>query len=148
MHNLSMKAIAAGDKAGYTGCNKLANEAFGRYFFAQFGEGAAALLPIPFALGWMQGRFEEVRFALPLELPGIGDSVGYLLIFVLMYILTRILLRRVVLRLPFVNRIHETIRLSEPSEKMLGFSEAIPDAESSSQPVPSFAGALSPPRTP
>ncbi|MFP4032092.1 MAG: hypothetical protein ACLFRG_11820 [Desulfococcaceae bacterium] len=95
MHNLSVRAILAKDKESYRACNREANEAFGRYFFSQFAMGAGAFWPIPFALGWMAVRFEGIPFALPFRMPGIGDSVGYVGIFALLYLLNRMIWRRV-----------------------------------------------------
>jgi hypothetical protein len=125
MHNLSVKAIAVKDKENYKNCNKLANEAFGRYFFAQFGEGAAALLPVPFALAWMQLRFQEVSFPLPFKIPGIGETAGYPFIFIFLYILCRIFFRRIRSKLPFTNRMIQKILANDTSEKMLSFSDLI-----------------------
>ena len=125
MHNLSVKAIAVKDKINYKNCNKLANEAFGRYFFAQFGEGAAALLPVPFALAWMQLRFQEVSFSLPFHIPGIGETASYPFIFIFLYILCRILFRKIRNKLPFADRMIRKILANEPSEKMMRFSDLI-----------------------
>jgi len=140
MHNLSMQAIAAGDKASYTGCNKLANEAFGRYFFSQFGEGAAMLLPIVLALAWMQSRFQDVSFPLPFYVPGIGESVGFLFIFIFIYILSRIVVRHIQQRLPFVEKLNRAIRSSESTETMIGFPE-LPGKNIDSQPAHTFVPA-------
>ncbi len=91
MHNLSIKAILAKDKPSYTACNKIANEAFGRYFFAMFGVSAASLWPAPFALGWLATRFQQIELELLFTLPLIGQTAGFATVFVPMYILTRIL---------------------------------------------------------
>ena len=125
MHNLSVKAITVKDKINYNNCNKLANEAFGRYFFAQFGEGASALLPVPFALAWMQLRFQEVSFPLPFTIPGIGETASYPFIFIFLYILCRILFRKIRNKLPFANRMIQKILANDTSEKMLSFSDLI-----------------------
>jgi hypothetical protein len=125
MHNLSVKAIAVKDKENYKNCNKLANEAFGRYFFAQFGAGASALLPVPFALAWMQLRFQEVSFSLPFNIPGIGETVSYPFIFIFLYVLCRILFRNIRNKLPFTKRMIQKILANDTSEKMLRFSDLI-----------------------
>ena len=125
MHNLSVKAIAVKDKENYKNCNKLANEAFGRYFFAQFGAGASALLPVPFALAWMQLRFQEVSFSLPFHIPGIGETVGSPFIFIFMYILCRIFFRKFRSKLPFTSGMIRKILATDTSEKMLRFSDLI-----------------------
>ena len=41
LHNLSVKAIIHKDKESYKACNKMANEAWGKYFFATMSQGAA-----------------------------------------------------------------------------------------------------------
>jgi hypothetical protein len=125
MHNLSVKAIAFKDKANYKNCNKLANEAFGRYFFAQFGAGATALLPVPFALAWMQLRFQEVSFSLPFKIPGLGETASYPLIFIFLYILCRFLFRIFRDKLPFTKRMIQIILANDTSEKMLNFSDLL-----------------------
>ena len=90
-HTQSMNALKAGDKESYKAINKLANEAYGKTFFLQVAMAAASLWPIPLALGWLQLRFSDVRFPLPLDLPFIGNSVGYAFVFIPLYILVRIL---------------------------------------------------------
>ncbi len=97
-HTQSMNALKAGDKEAYKAINKLANEAYGKTFFLQIAMAAATLWPIPLALGWLQLRFSEVRFPLPLNIPMVGDRVGYAFIFIPMYILTRILTAKVMKR--------------------------------------------------
>ncbi len=106
MHNLSMEALELGDKAGYTACNKQANDAFGRSFFYQIALGAGMLWPIPLALDWMGKRFSGVPFELPFPLPFAGNRVGYAFPFLLFYILMRILFKQVRWRLPFFRGIH------------------------------------------
>lgn len=120
MHNLSMKAIAVKDKQSYTSCNKMANEAFGRYFFAQTGLGAAALLPVPFALGWLQERFQDVLFPIPFSLPKIGSNVTPVFVFILLYLLTRILTGPI--RKRMLQR-KGTVSRSGQEEQMLGLSD-------------------------
>ncbi len=90
-HTQSMNALKAGDKESYKAINKLANEAYGKTFFLQIAMATASLWPIPLAMGWLQMRFSEVRFPLPLDLPFVGNSVGYAFIFIPLYILVRIL---------------------------------------------------------
>ena len=80
--DLSMEALKAGDRPAYEAANKLANEAFGKSFFMQVALSATFVWPIFFALGWMQYRFLEVAFPLPF----IGFSLGYIGVFVILYI--------------------------------------------------------------
>jgi hypothetical protein len=119
MHNLSLKAILFKDKASYTACNKEANEAFGRYFFAQLAAGAATLWPVPFALAWMETRFSEVTFPLPYPLSLITPAVGLLAIFLLWYVLLRMLLKHLSSEFHTVRT--ETAR--EPRERMMTLAD-------------------------
>ena len=80
MHNLSLYALVNKDKTSYSICNKEANDAFGKIFFSNIALGSSALWPVPFALAWMQYRFGQV-FDLPVKLPGLGNSVGFLFTF-------------------------------------------------------------------
>lgn len=124
MHNLSLKALAVKDKAAYKACNKEANDAFGKYFFAQIGLSISSLWPVPFALGWMQTRFASVDFELPLHIPGIGDSVGYTFTFIPVYILVYILFGKIKHRLPLFKKMAQTIQNDmSMSEKMLSFAD-------------------------
>jgi hypothetical protein len=92
--DLSMQAYGAGDQVSYKALNKAANDAWGRYFFTMAAYSAGMLWPIPFALGWMQTRFQGVEFelAFPLNLV-FGDFVGYPFVFFPMYILARIVFK-------------------------------------------------------
>ena len=95
-HTQSMNALKAGDKASYKAINNLANEAYGKTFFLQVAMAAASLWPIPLALGWLQLRFSDVRFPLPLQIPIVSDGVGYAFVFIPLYILVRILTAKAV----------------------------------------------------
>jgi hypothetical protein len=95
-HTQSMNALKAGDKESYKAINKLANEAYGKTFFLQVAMAAASLWPVPLALGWLQLRFSEVRFPLPLDIPLMRNGVGYAFVFIPLYILVRILVAKVV----------------------------------------------------
>ncbi|MEW5725110.1 MAG: hypothetical protein AB1896_18500 [Thermodesulfobacteriota bacterium] len=97
LNNLSLAALEAGDRESYRAANHLANEAFGRMFFLQAALSLASLWPLPFALAWMQYRFFEVEFPLPLT----GFSLGYTGPFLLLYILLRIGFGGIKSRLPF-----------------------------------------------
>jgi hypothetical protein len=119
MHNLSLKAILSRDKASYTACNKEANEAFGRYFFAQLAAGAATLWPVPFALAWMETRFSEVTFPLSYPLSLITPAVGYFAVFLVAYVLLRILLKHL---FPGSHLIR-TDTAREPRESMMTLAD-------------------------
>jgi len=119
MHNLSLQAILSRDKVSYTACNKEANEAFGRYFFAQLAAGAATLWPVPFALAWMETRFSGVTFPLAYPLSLIAPTVGYPAIFLLWYALHRMLFKH--LSLDFRALRTEPVR--EPRERMMTLAD-------------------------
>ena len=87
MHNLSIFALLAKDKAAYKACNKEANDAFGRYFFAQLALSISSLWPAAFALAWMNTRFSDVDFVLPFIDATVGYTFSFLPLFILMYIL-------------------------------------------------------------
>jgi hypothetical protein len=99
---LSMQAYAAEDRVSYKALNKAANDAWGRYFFTMTAYSGGILWPVPFALGWMQTRFQGVEFTLvwPLDLL-FGDFVAYPFIFIPMYILARIVFKYLRPRLPY-----------------------------------------------
>ncbi len=88
---LSMEALAEGDRPTYKAANRLANEAFGRSFFMQVAVSAAYLWPIFFVLAWMNYRFAGVEF---LPLPLTDRSLGFIGVFLLVYIPAYILWRR------------------------------------------------------
>ena len=120
MHNLSLKALASKDKPAYRACNKEANEAFGRFFFARMAMGMSALWPAPFALAWMDLRFARVPFALP----GIDRPVGYLTTFILMFMLVHILFA--VVRRRFPGPRAEAGKQEEPVETMMTLADLMP----------------------
>ena len=94
MHNLSMYALVHKNKAAYQSCNKQANEAFGKVFFANIALGSSAFWPVPFALAWMQYRFGGVAFPLPRLFSAIGDHVGFMFIFFPILVVTFIVVGR------------------------------------------------------
>jgi hypothetical protein len=91
---LSIEAYRSGNKSDYKLLNKEATDAWGKHFFTMVAYAAGILWPIPFALGWMQTRFQDVAFeiAFPLNLV-FGDTVGYTFTFIPLYILCRILFK-------------------------------------------------------
>ena len=100
-HNLSVFAAREGDKESFRAINKLANDVFGRLFFAQIALGMGSLWPVFFALAFLQGRFASIRFPLPM-LPW---TVGYGFIFLLFYVLARLVFNRVKYKLPGLHRL-------------------------------------------
>ncbi len=115
MHNLSLRALAAQDKASYLASNKLANEGFGKVFFAQTALFSASLWPLPFALGWLATRFTGV----PMPLPVPGWELGYGIVFIVMYIVLRYGFVKVRSRLPFFGRAQAAMEESGTGESVL-----------------------------
>ena len=95
---LSIDALRAGQKAAYRASNLLANEAFGKSFFQMVALSAASLWPVFFALAWLQYRFTGVELPLPVEIPVVGRSIGYVGSFALIYVLARIVSNNIKLR--------------------------------------------------
>jgi hypothetical protein len=124
MHNLSIKALGAKNKGAYQSCNKQANEAFGKYFFAQVAIGISSLWPLPFALGWMQERFGDVNFSLPVSIPGLGSSVGFTFTFFPIYILTYLLFGKIKRYIPYFSSFDKWYRKSHTeAEEMMSFAD-------------------------
>lgn len=124
MHNLSIKALGAKNKSAYKNCNKQANDAFGKYFFAQVAIGISSLWPVPFALGWMQSRFGAVDFALPISIPGFGSSVGFMFTFFPIYILTYLLFGKIKNKTPYFSSFEKWRKESHTeAEEMMNFSD-------------------------
>lgn len=100
MHNLSVAAIEAGDKAAYKAANRVANEAFGKSFFAGAALFSVSIWPLPFALAWLSSRFEGVDVPV---LP--GHDVRYNAVFLGLYLLARLGMWGVWGRLPFFGQV-------------------------------------------
>jgi hypothetical protein len=79
---LSIQALQAGNRSAYEAANKLANEFFGKSFYLGVAQSAALFWPIGLVLAWMQYRFLGVAFPIPV----IGWSMGYIGIFIPLYI--------------------------------------------------------------
>jgi len=124
MHNLSIKALGAKNKNAYKNCNKQANDAFGKYFFAQVAIGISSLWPVPFALGWMQARFAEVDFTLPVSIPGFGSSVGFMFTFLPIYILVYMLFGKMKHHLPYFSSFDNWRKKNQTdTEEMMSFTD-------------------------
>jgi hypothetical protein len=113
--DLSMEALKSGDRPAYEATNKLANEAFGKSFYSQVALSATFVWPIFFALGWMQYRFLEVTFPLPF----IGFSLGYIGVFLILYITAYFAFKPMKRRLPYYRRIRELKDVSVRSARDL-----------------------------
>lgn len=127
MQNKSLLALKARDKESYQACNEVANDSFGKVFFSQLAVGASSLWPVPFALQWLDGRFAEVAFLLPIPLGG-RTSVGYAFTFIPMYILMRLIFGRLRTRLPGYRRLTVPRDFDqEESEAMLRVTDVFPE---------------------
>jgi hypothetical protein len=121
--DLSIEALKAGDRPAYEGANKLANEAFGKSFYSQVALSATFVWPIFFALGWMQYRFQDVTFPLPF----IGFSLGYIGVFLIIYIVTYFFFKPVKRRMPYYRRIKQLQDASSRSARNLkSFGNLLP----------------------
>jgi hypothetical protein len=97
--DLSMEALKAGDRPAYEAANKLANDAFNKSFFMQLALSATFFWPIFLMLGWMQERFQGIEIPLVL----IPYSLGFVGIFIILYILAYFIFKRVKYRLPYLR---------------------------------------------
>lgn len=105
LNRLSMAALAEGNEEAYRACNKEANEAFGKAFFNAVGLSAASLWPVFFALAWMQGRFAGIPFPIPFT----PWAVNYVFVFLVCYVMARVIFGRVMYRLPYFRHVKEML---------------------------------------
>ncbi|MGC2434126.1 MAG: hypothetical protein WA433_10135 [Desulfobaccales bacterium] len=124
---LSIQALKAGDQQAYQAANRLANEAFGKSFFLQAGMSAGFLWPIFLALAWMQERF--LRIEIPLVV--VPYSLGFVGIFIILYILAYFLFKRVKCRIPCFRDIKVMLDASsrKASETAIFVDPLTPGAE-------------------
>ena len=121
--NLSMEALTAGDKGAYQAANRLANDAFGHSFFMQIALSAAFLWPICFALAWMSYRFAELEFPLPF----LAFSLGYIGVFLILFIAAYFVFKPVKYRIPYFRRIKEMLDASSLTARNLkSFGDLLP----------------------
>ena len=118
---LSIRAYEAGDKHSYKALNKEATDAWGKHFFTMIAYAAGILWPLPFALGWMDGRFGEVDFPLayPLSLL-LTKPVGYTFSFIPLYILARIVFKHMRPWLPYFKGVQKFLDASDAKEAPQG----------------------------
>jgi len=107
--SLAIDAYEQGDMAVYKSLNRQATDAWGKSFFAMMGHSAAILWPVPFALGWMQTRFQGVSFDISFPFSLVTDSVGYTFTFFPIYILSRILFGYIRPWLPYFSWVHKQL---------------------------------------
>jgi len=107
---LSFNAYKAGDQRSYKALNKQATDAWGKQFFTMAAYSAGILWPLPFALAWLNMRFQAVDFplAFPLSLL-FGPSVGYTFTFIPIYILGRIIFKYLRPWLPYFRGVQSLL---------------------------------------
>jgi len=119
-HNLSVRALGAKNKTAWKACNSIANDAFGKNFFARIALFASSLWMVPFAIGWLFFRFGEVDFSVPL----LGE-VGPAFIFIPAYILTRYLFSLAKPWLPLFSSIQQWVKDNEAADDMMTFTDLV-----------------------
>ncbi len=125
-NDLSVEAIEAGDKETYKACNNQANEIFGKVFFLSLAYAASSLWPAPFALAWMQYRFGNIELPLPFYIPSLGHKLGYVALFVLVYILARYIFGFMRPHLPYFKMIDAMLSVYEKEQaKMKSFGDLL-----------------------
>ncbi|GFM37939.1 hypothetical protein [Desulfovibrio psychrotolerans] len=102
MHNLSVEAIVSKDKASYKATNKFANDYFGKYFFSQAALFSVSILPLPFAMAWLQSRFEGIAVH---TVPYFDKPLGYTFVVLACYIPLRYGLSRIRQHIPLLRRV-------------------------------------------
>ncbi|HAG06843.1 MAG: hypothetical protein XD69_0579 [Clostridia bacterium 62_21] len=123
MYNLSLAALKSGKQEEYKACNKEANDAFGRVFFNAIAFSAAYLWPVPFVLAWMQMRFAGIEIPLPFT----RLTANYFVIFLLCYVLARLLFGALRPRLPYFGKIHRMLEAyAQKQAKIEGFADLLP----------------------
>jgi len=90
--DLSHQALKIGDRSTYEAANKLANEAFNKSFFLGVAQSAAYFWPVGLILAWMQYRFLDIEL---ISIPGTGISIGFVGIFILMYIMIILIIKHI-----------------------------------------------------
>jgi hypothetical protein len=118
--NLSIDALAAKDKESYSAANKLANDAFGRTFFMQIGLSAARIWPTFFAVAWMNTRFNDVDFPIPLT----GWTIGFIPIFIGLYVGAYFAFKPVKNRIPYFKKVNKILDdYKEKNRNMKSFAD-------------------------
>lgn len=90
LNRLTDSAMEMTDDRYYKAINKEASDSYGQLFFNRFGLSAASLWPAFFALAWIQERFIHVV----IPVPGLHFSANYFVVFLLSYLLARIVFGR------------------------------------------------------
>ena len=103
--NLSIDALALGDKESYRAANKLANDAFGKTFFMQIGLSSARVWPAFLVVAWMNTRFYEVDF----EVPFIGGTIGFIPVFILLYVAAYFAFKPIRNRISYFKKVNKIL---------------------------------------
>ena len=119
-HNFSVKALGVKDKTAWKACNSLANDAFGKNFFARIALFASSLWVVPFSIGWLFYRFGDVDFTAPV----IG-AVGPAFLFIPVYILVRYLFSLSKPWLPVFKTIRQKVKENEAADEMMTFTDLL-----------------------
>lgn len=123
-HNLSVHALGAKDKTAWKACNSIANDAFGKNFFAHIALFASSLWVVPFVIGWLSFRFGEVDFAVPLL-----GAVGPAFVFIPAYIIVRIGFNLAKPWMPVFRTIRRKVKENEAGDEMLTFLDLLSDED-------------------
>ncbi len=99
--DISIQALQAGDRPAYEAANKIANEAFNKSFFLGVAQSAAYFWPVGFVLAWMQYRFLNIEL---LPIPGTGLSIGFVGVFILMYIVIIFIIKQIKRYFPHMRK--------------------------------------------
>jgi len=138
--NLSLQALTAGDKGAYRAANRLANDAFGHSFFMQIALSAAFLWPAGFFLAWMSHRFADLSFPLPF----IPYSLGYIGVFLILFIAAYFVFKPVKNSIPYFRRIKERLDASSlTGRKLTSFGDLLTPV-AAAKPIGEGGGKASP----
>jgi hypothetical protein len=138
--NLSIDALTAGNKEAYRAANKLANDAFGHSFFMQIALSAAFLWPICFSLAWMSYRFADLEFPVPF----LHYSLGYIAVFLFLFVAAYFVFKPVKYRIPYFRRIKTLLDANaSAAREMKNFGDLLAPA-SGSKPADANASKASP----
>lgn len=102
MHNLSIQAIKNKDKESFKATNKVANDYFGKSFFARAALFSVSIWPVPFALGWLDIRFTGIDIH---QVPFLGNNLRYPFIFIALYIIVRFTFSKIRPKVPFLGKV-------------------------------------------
>jgi hypothetical protein len=120
--DLSIDALTAGNKEAYRAANQLANDAFGHSFFMQIALSAAFLWPICIALAWMSYRFADLEFPVPY----LHFSLGYIAVFLFLFVAAYFVFKPVKYRIPYFRRIKAMLDASARAAKeMKSFADLL-----------------------